>query len=369
MIIFFIFFIFSLCNQGLEEPIEYTFNRLWKTYTADQLALESQGNLTTSPVPVKGVYSLMNGMEPVNSSVLKLSFVEGVSIRINWDAVEPEEGKFDWSYLDNSFRDVERAKKKAMLRILPGVHSPEWVYKKGVASLQLKDANPHHKTYGKLLRMPVPWDAAYIREWTKFVNILGKRYGCNDALILIHMAGPTASSAEMHIPKKGEGKTLIQEAGYSKDKIVKAWKEVIDAYSNAFPKKVLALNIAVPFRKDGALEEVIQYAVSKIENSLYVQGNWLSAHTTDSFYPYRVILDLKKNNSTNIGFQMLGASKYESRQGSLDASIEKGLIAGAMYFEIYQVDIIEPGNRQFLEELNKRLVTGINGSTQFRIKR
>ena len=352
----FLFFVLSLCDQGLGKSIEYTFNH-------NQLALDLKGAMTTDSAPVKGIYSLMKGMEPVNSSVLKLPFVEGVSIRIHWDAVEPEEGRFDWSYIDNAFHEVKKAKKKAMLRILPGIHSPEWIYKKGVNSLEFKDANPHHKTYGKLSRMPVPWDDAYITEWAKFINILGKRYGSNDTLILVHMAGPTASSAEMHIPKKGEGKTLIQEAGYSKDKIVKAWREVIDAYSNAFPKKALALNIAVPFRKDGALEEVVQYAVSKIGKRLCIQGNWLSAHTANSFYPYKVILDIKKNNSANIGFQMLGASKYESRQGSLNMSVEKGLLAGARYFEIYQVDIMEPDNRKFLEKLNKRLIMGINSST------
>ncbi len=356
-----LFFIISLCNQGLEKSVEYTFNHPWRADATDQLALESKGATTTDPAAVKGVYSLMKGMEPVNPAVLRLPFVEGVSIRIHWDDIEPEEGRFDWSYLDNALHEVEKANKKAMVRILPGIHSPEWIYKKGIASIEFKDANPHHKTYGKLLRMPVPWDESYIKEWTKFVNVLGKRYGSNDALVLVHMAGPTASSAEMHIPKKGEGKTLIQEAGYSRDKIVEAWREVIDAYSNAFPQKALALNIAVPFRRDGALEEVVQYAVSKMGKRLCVQGNWLSAHTANSFYPYKVILDIQKNNSANIGFQMLGASKHESRQGSLDMSVEKGLLAGAMYFEIYQVDILEPDNRQFLEELDKRLTAVSTG--------
>jgi beta-galactosidase GanA len=75
----------------------------------------------------------MKGMQPVDESVLKLPFVAGVSIRASWEAIEPEEGKFDWNYLDNSLAEVKKAKKKAMLRILPGVHSPAWIYRKGVS--------------------------------------------------------------------------------------------------------------------------------------------------------------------------------------------------------------------------------------------
>ena len=305
--------------------------------------------------PVRGIYSLMKGMQPVDGSVLRLPFVAGVSIRASWEAVEPEEGKFNWSYLDKALAEVKRAKKKAMLRILPGVHSPPWIYRKGVSSIEYKDINPHHNTYGEPRKMPVPWDKNYLKLWAAFVTEFGKRYGSDEAVVLVHMAGPTVSSAEMHLPKRREAKELVQDAGYTKDRIVDAWKTVIDSYSKALPQTNLALNIAVPFRKDGAMEDIIRYAISKLGQRLCIQGNWLSAHTQDSFLPYETIANFRADKSITTGFQMLGASANESRQGSLNVAIQKGLTAGAGYFEIYEQDIKDVRNAPLLKEISDKL--------------
>ena len=310
---------------------------------------------TADSVSVRGIYSLMKGMQDVEPSVLQLPFVAGVSIRASWSAIEPEEGKFDWGYIDNALDEVKKAKKKAMLRILPGVHSPAWIYKKGVATIEFKDTNPGHKTYGEITRMPLPWDETYIRRWTNFVYALGKRYGSDDTLVLVHMAGPTVRSAEMHLPKKGGGKRLVEDYGYSRDRIVATWGKVIDAYAGAFPEKALALNIAIPLRNDGAMEGIIQYGIKKLGQHLCIQGNWLNAYTKDSFHPYEVILNLKKNSNATIGFQMLGAVKNESRQGPLEESVQKGINAGARYFEIYEADIVDQRNKKLLTEIDKKL--------------
>ena len=352
-----IFIFFSLVFSSI-ACTEHSDRTGYKANRTTQVSLEPKSTETNpDSSPVKGVYSLMEVSAPVELSVLKLSFVEGVSIRARWSEIEPQEGKFDWSYLDNALSEVKKANKMAMLRVLPGASSPQWIYNKGVATMEYTGTDPSQKkTYGKKLRAPVPWDETYIREWIKFVDILGKRYSSNDALVLIHMAGPTVGSAEMHLPKGKEVGKLTEAAGYSKEKIVNAWKKVMDAYLTVFSGKALALNIAVPFKNDGTLDEVVQYGISKIGTRFCVQGNWLTAHASDSFYPYKLILDLHKNNWKNIGFQMARASRNnESLQGPLDASVQKGLNAGAKYFELYQIDILEESNKKFLEGLNKQL--------------
>jgi hypothetical protein len=203
--------------------------------------------------------------------------------------------------------------------------------------------------------MPGPWDKTYLKLWTAFVNALGKRYGSDNAVTLVHMAGPTASSAEMHLPKRREAKKLTEDAGYTKKRIVDAWKAVIDAYSKAFPEKALALNVAIPFRKDGAMEDIIRYGISTLGQRFCTQGNWLSAHTRDSFVPYKTIESFKADKGITVGFQMLGASANESRQGPLDLSIQKGLNAGAKYFEIYEADIKDVRNAPLLKEISDKL--------------
>ena len=308
-----------------------------------------------APDRVRGIYSLMKGMGAVNQAVLKLPSVSGISIRASWEAIEPEEEKYSWKYLDDVLSEAKKAKKKAMLRILPGIHTPSWVYKQGASFMELSDENPNHRTYGQTLRTPVVWDQTYLKKWVQFVSALGKRYSQDATVTLVHIAGPTFNSAEMHLPKRGEGRRLTEKAGYSAGKLLQAWKTVIDAYAEAFPGKALALNISIPLSNDGTMEKIIDYGKARLGNRLCVQGNWLSSHTKVTFPPYRVILNFPSKDAITIGFQMLGAAKNEYRMGPLDAAITKGLEAGAQYFEIYETDIEDPASRVVLGDLNKKL--------------
>jgi hypothetical protein len=304
---------------------------------------------------VKGIYCLMRSMRPVDVGASRLPFLGGMSIRANWKDLEPQEGKTELSYLDDAFAETTKAAKNAMLRVLPGRHSPDWLKDKSVRFVEFTDVNKYHVTYGKRIKTPLPWDEAYISAWVKFVGQLGKKYNQQRELVLVHMAGPTWHSAEMHLPRfSRECRTVLAKAGYSKESLVDAWKKTIDAFGAAFPDKALALNLAVPFKEDGALEEIVQYARSRLGKRLCAQDNQLSDHHENSV-TYKLVQTLGKQG-VNIGFQMLDSTKERpGRQGSLRLSLEQGLAAGAQYFEIYQADLLEPQNRDLLEEVNRRL--------------
>jgi hypothetical protein len=304
---------------------------------------------------VKGIYSLMKSGDFVNAAAVKLPFVEGVSIRATWKTIEPEQGHFDWSYLDRALAETRVAHKKAMLRILPGVHSPAWLGKTGIHFLEIKDTNKFHKSFGRTLRIPLAWDEAYLDLWMRFIAQLGARYSNHEELQLVHIAGPTVHSAEMHLPKhSSENREILIEAGYGKDNIVSAWKKVIDAYAVAFPGKSLALNIAVPFKDDGAMEEIIQCGISQLGHRLCVQDNQLSDHH-EGHLTYKALKTLSRQGVT-VGFQMLcSAVRNPGRQGSLKTSIDLGLAAGAQYFEIYQSDVLEEKQETMLGELAMKL--------------
>jgi len=307
------------------------------------------------PGLVNGIYCLMKAMKPVDPAVAESAFLTGLSIRANWKELEPEEGKIDLSYLDNAFAQTGRAGKRAMLRILPGQHSPDWVSRKGVRFIEFTDVNKYHATYGKPIRIPLPWDEAYLSAWVRFIGQVGAKYNKQGELVLVHMAGPTWHSAEMHLPRfSRESRVMLEKAGYSKNNIVNAWKKVIDTFAEAFPDKSLALNLAVPFREDGAMEDIVQYATAKLGKRLCAQDNQLSDHHENSV-TYKLVQTLGQQG-VNIGFQMLDSAKDRpGRQGSLRLSIEQGLSAGAQYFEIYQADLLQPQDRPLFQELDKKL--------------
>ena len=309
------------------------------------LVLLSTSIAEAGSAKVKGIYSLTGMMKAVKSSVFDLHYVEGLSIRAGWKDIEPVEGIYEWDYLDNIIQEAANHDKKVMIRILSGVHTPLWVYDKGVPTVTFSDS------YGHKHVTPVPWDDIYLTEWINFIYALGDRYNSNDTVVLVHMSGSTIKSAEMHLLKGVEGRQLMYDAGYSKSVIVNAWERVLDAYDDALDKKALSLNLAIPLVKDGALEEIIYEGESAIRKNFRIQGNYLKASTDTNYLPHQLITDF---DEIKAGFQMVSTSR-SPRLGSLEGAIDMGLEAGARYFEIYETDIRDETYSKLLEETNKEL--------------
>jgi len=284
-----------------------------------------------------GVYDL-NGMEQsFRPAVLSAPFVRGLSPRVRWRTVEPAEGRYDWSYLDEVFQIAARYNKKIILRVHPGLSTPEWVYQAGAQRLQ---------SPGRPASMPAPWDPIYLAKWTNFVRVLGNRYGSNPALYAVAAAGPTMGSVEFHLlgPKQE-----WERVGYTPTKVLNAWKTCIDAFAAAFPNKAIALNITFQILGDQELpQQIINYGLNSYGRRVILQGNWLSADTP----PQRLQVMRQLSRQTTVGFQMLGTS---GRIGNLRKAIENGLAGGASYLEIYQSDLIKPSFRGDIEYAARQL--------------
>lgn len=310
---------------------------------------------------VKGIYSLTKVNGEFDPRILTFPFVEGVSVRVRWSKLEPEHKKYNWEYIDRILTQVSGTGKKVMIRVLPGVSSPVWIYEKGVSKVEF---TPHRERkrvkFGNQVTTPLMWDKKYIGLWNEFIGAFAERYKDNSSIVMVHMSGPTVYSAEMHLLKSKDGKKLLRNAGYTRNKVVGAWRSVIDNYSQNFSKIMLSLNISLPLKKDGTLEEVLDYSISKLGNRLAVQGNWLKAKTKTGFLPYDLISALsEKDNEIEIGFQMAWSSKNSTEsQGTIKESVSRGLKVNAGYFELYQVDILDENNKDYLIKLNSRLVDG-----------
>jgi hypothetical protein len=78
------------------------------------------------------IFSLQK-VEDLNSNPpeLNAAYVDGLSWRFGWQRIEPQEGQFSWSTIDQVLEVSSRAGKKVMLRVVAGINSPEWVYRAG----------------------------------------------------------------------------------------------------------------------------------------------------------------------------------------------------------------------------------------------
>lgn len=309
---------------------------------------------------VRGVYALGTKGQSVPDKVLNHPDLTGVSLRASWSECQPKEDSWNWSF-DDEIKRARKAGKKVMLRVAPGENSPEWVFQSGIKTFTFEDNNPHHATFGQKRQMPIPWDPIYLKKWTAFVQALGKKYAEDDSVVLVHVTGPVKAGGEMHLPKTKIDKQNWDKAGYSKEKLVQAWKTVIDAYGEAFPKTGLAINVSIPLWNDGVVEEVLAYAKEKWGKRLHVQHNALAAKTKEGFRPQYWVRSYK--DKATVGFQLLssvtpqGKFNDEGRRfgGTLKEGFQKGLDAGASYFEIYPVDLSNEETAKDIRELAKTL--------------
>jgi len=290
---------------------------------------------------VLGVYCLPKSNSPPTDKKFGGSSVIGMSVRTGWAETEPEEGVYDFAYIDSVISAARVLNKKIMLRILAGKTSPLWIYDAGVQRIDYFNTNPNSPSFGEPRTSPNILDQLYIDKWTNLVSVMGTRYSREDRIDLIHMTGP-CEGGELHFPLKTDT-ALWASLGYTKDLIVDRWKQTIDAYNSVLPFHPLALAVVNPHLDDGAKEEIADYAFLELGQRFHCQGNYLAVTTNPSFEPYQLVSSFSPHTTT--GFQMLWSASNDPlnrMSGDLKGAIDVGLVAGVKYFEIYYKDIIDP---------------------------
>ncbi len=314
------------------------------------------------PFPPRGLFALSEGTKPLPERVLQEKVLAGVSLRAGWSNIEPYEGTFQWATFDDGIERARKAHKKVMLRVDCDHRTPRWVYDAGAQLFDFEKSNPYQTWLKQThLTIPIPWDPIFLSKWRRFIETFGKKYNDNDTVVLIQMSGPSGAGGEMHLPMAPQDKNHWEQVGYTKDKLVYAWKYVLDSYVEAFPDKPLAINVAQPIYKDGTVEEVLAYGYQKIGNRFCIQHNGLAAKTSDSWIQQRWVVSYK--GKAIIGFQLLcpatPAGKFNDNGkrfgGSLAQAFEIGLNSGASYFEIYSQDLKDESLIQVMRDVAEKL--------------
>ena len=122
-------------------------------------------------------------------SLLDRENINGISVLLPWQHLEPTEFKYDWSKLDKILEIAAEKKKKVIVRISTcGLDNslksdtPDWVFQAGAKSIEF------YGTDGEKHLMPIFWDSTYLAKWSNFVNAMGDKYDKNKN---IHSVGIT----------------------------------------------------------------------------------------------------------------------------------------------------------------------------------
>jgi hypothetical protein len=311
----------------------------------------------TEPQP-QGFFVLNDdkGPFPLPDWVFRDELIAGISLRGSWTQVEAREGRLTW-FFDKDVARAKKAGKAVILRVHLGMMGrgvPAWVYDAGAQRFEFsRDSKPQ--------TMPIPWDPTHLNKWKTMVRALGKQYAGDNSIVMIQMGGLDITGGEMHLPSARDDRERWRRAGYTKQKLVAAWAEVIDTYAEAFPRQYLGLNVSVPVERDGVVEDVLAHAKKRLGRRLCVQHNALAAKTDEDGYPHRWILASK--GEAVIGFQELcpvtpqGKFNDEGRRfgGTLEQALGIGLRSGMRYVEAYPPDLQNTALRPVLRDYATKL--------------
>jgi hypothetical protein len=298
------------------------------------------------------------GPEPTPEREVNFPFITGFLVRPGWDQVEPADGRFDWSYIDGEIATAKRLGKKVALAILGGPQTPGWVYESGASSFSYVWGGRYKA--GADARIPILWDAVYLTKWTELIAALGKRYGEDRTIVLVHMTGATENGLEMQLPAGKLDRERWAKAGYNPRKAIAAWKTIVDAFSQAFPHTALDLDVHPVLGSSEVAEAVAAYASSKLGKRFGLYGGWLSGKSArqDPHHAAMHVLVQKYGREGFADFQMIG---NESRQperfasGGLRAAVDQAMHWGARYFEVWRADVINPRMHATLRELAEKI--------------
>ena len=260
--------------------------------------------------------------------------MDGLAIRLAWSRLEPTEGSYSFTQLDDALNKVATARKSATLHIFGAVAqgaTPSWVK---TAGAQFYTANGRTD--------PVPWDSVYLTKWAAFVPKLAEHLTQAGTASLVTRISITVPVPEMNLFSCTRGLLDSASIPFDRAKYLAAWKQMVDVYQSAFP--TTAKLISAPQNgiclNDGDTKffrEVMDYALSKDAQHFGMFAADLSAVGSARVQPY---VDLSSRAA--ISFQPVAAFSNDPNRWVKGTMLElycAGLKLGGSYFEVYSADL------------------------------
>lgn len=117
--------------------------------------------------------------------------------------------------------------------------TPEWVFRRGVPGVS------HRGLYTDEQIDPVFWDDRYLDLHVEFIERLGRYLDGREGLEYVDI-GSIGEWGEMHLGLHMPGRWTpeqLAETGFTRDRYVAAYRRVIDAFQEAFPRTRVFLNV------------------------------------------------------------------------------------------------------------------------------
>jgi hypothetical protein len=230
-----------------------------------------------------------------------------------------------------------------------------------------------------------------LAKWDSFVRALGARYANNPTVVYVKITGVNATTQEAILPHS-RGMTISrvgasctssddvgrwQAVGYSRNRVEQAWKHIANSFAGSFPDTKLGLMIGpVGFppiddngniiANRGADREValnlIAEGIKSYGQRFVVQNNGLSAVRSWpelSGLSHRTIVgwQMAWSATDNATCKMNGGVAPCNPHDVLQAASARGVESGAVFLEIYTLDILNPNLQDIIASAHSRLLS------------
>jgi hypothetical protein len=341
---------------------------------------------------VRGVFALAVPNQPVPLTVLENPSVDGISLRFVWKQLEPRKGQFNWDLSDREIALAQAHRKSVSLSVTPGISAPDWVYADGAAKFTFPWDKPWGPPLCSEVSFPIPWDQVYMSKWQAFVRALGRRYSNDPSLALVKIAGINAQTPELflphssdrsrtgaHTPNCSEADDVAnwQSVGYRPSKVRTAWRTFAGTYAQSFPNQKLVLETGPQGMPpiDDAGDIIARHAVDlsiapsiisigkeMLGDHFIVQNDGLKATWDWSELPRiarpaPIAYQMAWNVTDDKACRMNGLQTPCDPRSMLQASMDRGIKAGAIYLEIYIADLLNSQLNDIITDTHQKLIS------------
>ncbi len=308
-------------------------------FTVPQLCALSGPSLRTGLWVTQKLPADSATFEEFSAQVRANPNLQGICLHIPWEGIEKQPGKADFDAIDKTLAVLRGIGMKYQLCLKPGVYTPSFVYAEGAQSFDTKVTNPHRANVGEAIKLPVPWDPIYKRNFARFVQQLGERYSSDPLCVSVVLTCANFLSAEMHLPKTRQDLTHWQALGDYEKELFEVYVKFIDVWGKAFPKQDISLHISkVLDLPPSFIERIVDVGLAKYPERFSIQNCQLTGRKEDTgMMSYDLVQ--KYRGRAHHGFQSLaGLSRPNDRMGSMEMACLNIVHAGGEYWELWHDD-------------------------------
>jgi hypothetical protein len=269
--------------------------------------------------------------------------LSGICLHIPWNAIEKESGRPDFTLVDQTIAVFRKAKLKYQLCLKPGAYTPAFVYSEGAQTFESQVQNPHRANYGAPIKIPVPWDPVFQRDFSRIIKQLGQRYADDPLCVSVVLTCANFLSAEMHLPKSPSDLARWRALGDYHSQLLSVYKKFTDEWATAFPRQEISLHLSKVLNLPPSFcEEVIDYGLSKYPSRFSIQNCQLTGRKEDlGVMTYDLIM--KYRDGLHHGFQSVASlNNRDGRMGSVEMAALNIVHAGGEYWELWHGDGFSP---------------------------